>query len=96
MALKTVKTTTDLGQYKLNKGLRGLLEHFDRMCEWESRGGRPLPRAVRLFRHYLNAIGEAVRSQSDGKISVREVLYRGLPLIAHDEKEPEFALRSAP
>lgn len=94
--LKNVIDSRELLSYKLPKTLGALLKTFDKLQDYTAKAGRPTPTFVRLHRKDWMQINSAILQQSDGKHSAETVLYRGLPLIAHDQMPTPFTLEASP
>jgi hypothetical protein len=78
-------TSADLSAYPLPKRLKSVLAEFDAMQEWGTKGHHPL-KVVRLFKEQWVDINSEIVKWSNGRRSLNEVTYRGLPVI-HPQME---------
>jgi hypothetical protein len=85
-------TSSNLAEYKLPKRIKDHLDQFEKLREYNSLAGRPAFTAVRMFVDDYGDIQRLIHSQSGGTMSIRQVYWRGLPIISERDELPKLEL----
>lgn len=93
---KNIVKSAELESYKLPKPIMAVLDRVQKMDQYMLTAGVKKPPFIRLFRHDVLAIDNAIRSRSEKTFDITKVTYLGRKIITSDAPEPSSTLDALP
>ncbi len=84
--------SSSLEEYKLPRRIRDHLTQFEKLRQYNQLAGRPPLSAVRVFVDDYGDIARLIDSQSQHTMTIKDVYWRGLPIISERDELPKLEL----